>query len=353
MLMATLQSGFTIFSLVAGILSDYFRRERILFSGCLLLGLSSMFFCSTQVYLVNITITFFLGAGIGCILSGSNTLLVGFYPEKKGAILNIHHVFFGLGSFLGPLLMGYLITRGNWWREGFAGQSVLLLLLGVFFLFSKTKSPSSQIRSRLNHQIINLLSDKHFWVILLVNALSMGAQVTILLLGVTFLIEAKQCSLAMAGVTLSVFSVCMMLGRLLCSRLTITLRHSSIVLTLLWLQLATLGVAWYFQGWFAIISLALSGFSFSGIYPTSLALTSVFFPRVPGSALGILSTMGGFGSALFCWLTAYVASLTDMESGFIVLILACFIAVLLFQINHNVLCQREYISIADKTQLES
>ncbi len=112
-LMAVLQAGLTLFSLLAGILSDYCRRERILLAGCLLLCLATISFCTTDSYGVNVQLIFVMGAGIGCILSGSNTLLISLYPARKGSILNIHHVFFGLGSLLGPLLIGYLISHGK------------------------------------------------------------------------------------------------------------------------------------------------------------------------------------------------------------------------------------------------
>lgn len=346
-LMAVLQAGFTIFSLCAGILSDYYHRERILCGGCLLLGGASLFFCISTSYVINVILVFLMGAGIGCILSGSNTLLVTLYPDKKGTILNIHHIFFGLGSLVGPLLVAYLIAQKNMWREGFAGQALVLFLLSCYFLFSPKEQPSGQGRAGFSYsQVKKLLKDNHFWTILVANGLAMGTQVTIMLLGVTFLLEAKGCSLTVAGTTLAVFSLFIMFGRLLCSRLTMVYRHSTIIFILLWLQLLTLCLAWLGNGWIAIFALALSGLGFSGVYPTMLALAGLYFPQVTGSALGILSTIGGLGSILLCWVTGYVASLTSMGRGFTVLVLACLTAVVLFGKNHNILCQRESAAIA-------
>lgn len=344
-LMASFQTGVTAFSLIGGIMSDCIRRERILLAGCLLLCAGCLFLGAIASFAVTMIVVWCMGAGMGCILSGLNTLLVSLYPVRKGTILNIHHVFFGVGSLIGPLIMGYLITRGNQWREGFIGESVILLGLGVFFFFAGGKIPSTCKRSLLGSQVGNLLKDRHFLVILAVCALAVGAQVTVMLLGVTFLIQAKQSTLSAAGAALSLFAVCMVLGRLACSRLTLSIRYSTIIITLLWLQAATLLLAWQGSGWFAILAIALSGFTFSGIFPTALALTGVLFPHVEGSALGILSTMGSLGSVVLCWLTGYVADLTDMGRGFMVIILACISALVLFQINHRVLSRREALPV--------
>ncbi len=335
LLMATIQAGFTIFSLVAGILSDALRRERIVMTGCLLLSGASMLFCALPSFPVNIVIIACMGAGIGCIVSGTNSLLVGFYPTRKGTILNTHHVFFGLGCLVGPLFAGYLIAHGNGWRLGFVAMSAVLTLVGMLFFAAGGERYHPHNVAVFGKEVGNLLKDKSFQIILLVNGLAIGSQVTILLLGVTFLIEAKGCSVSTAGITLSVFSAFIMLGRLVCSRLTMLLGHTTIILALLWLQLLTLVLAWYGGTWLAVVAIGLSGFTFSGIYPTSLALSGTLFPKVQGSALGILSTTGGLGSIVLCWLTAFVAGLTNLNTGFSVMILASFLALLVFQVNRS------------------
>ena len=63
-------------------------------------------------------------------------------------------------------------------------KALLLLRLGVFFFFAGGKIPSTGKRSQFGSQVGNLLKDRHFLVILAVCALSVGAQVTVMLLGV-------------------------------------------------------------------------------------------------------------------------------------------------------------------------
>jgi fucose permease len=341
-LVASLQSGFTICTLFGGILSDHCYRERIIMAGCVLLGGGSLLLCIVPSFTLSILAVCFLGAGIGLILSGTNTLLVNMYPSQKGTILNIHHVFFGIGAIVGPAVMGFLITFGNHWRTGYISAAAVSLALCLVFAASRKEKPAyGSSTSHGNRRIFALFGDKLFLVILLAGFLTMGSQVVIMLFGTVFLIQAKQCSLAAAGVALSMFSISMVLGRIVCSRLTLTIKHTTLVLTLLWLQVMILILMWQVSGWFALVILSVSGFTFSGTYPTLLALTSILFPEYEGTSLGLLSTMGGLGTVALCWLTGYLAGLTDISTGFIVTLTACFLALIVFQLNYKSISKRE------------
>ncbi len=342
MLMAWLQGGLTIFALLGGILADRVKREWIIGTGCLSLGLGAAFLCMVPSYAYSLFAASVMGVGLGLILSGTNTLLVSLYPSHKGAILNIHHVFFGVGSIIGPSLMGFLIIRGNHWQAGYYGAGLLLLFLTLIFFFSRDKVPIKDAStSQDSGSLRELLAAWRLHIILWVNFLSMGSQLVIMLYGATFLVEAKQCTLGEAGAALSVFSLFIVLGRLACSRLTLSINHTTIVLTMLWLQVIMLLLIWQGSGWLALVTLAVSGFTFSGMYPTLMALTSILFPDRDGISLGLLSTMGGMGSIVLCWLTGFVAGLSHIGIGLLVTIVACGLGLIMFQIYYPTLSRWE------------
>lgn len=342
LLMAWLQGGLTVFALLGGILADRIEREWIIGTGCLSLGLGAVFLCIVPSYVYSLFAASLMGVGLGLILSGTNTLLVSMYTSYKGAILNIHHVFFGVGSIIGPSLMGFLIIRGNHWQAGYYGAGLVLLILALIFFFSRDKVPVKVGTTSQDHGSLRaLMAAGRLHIILWVNFLSMGSQLVIMLYGATFLLEAKQCSLGQAGAALSVFSLFIVLGRLACSRLTLSMKHTTIVLTMLWLQVITLLLIWQGSGWMALAAIALSGLTFSGMYPTLMALTSMLFPDRDGVSLGLLSTMGGMGSIVLCWLTGFVAGLSDIGIGLMVTIVACGLGLIMFQIYYPALSRWE------------
>lgn len=340
-MMAILQIGFTLFTLISGILSDLYSRERILAFGCFLLSIGSLFLGFTTSLVFNMCLVSVMGAGLGCILSGTNALLAGLYPDNKRKILNIHHVFFSLGSFVGPLLIGYLITQTNNWRWGYVGEGFLLLILCFVFLFVNASDKTVKKRSKFVSQVKLVVRDRGFLLILIVNSLAVGTQLSVILLGVTYLQQAKHCSLSEAGIALSVFAITMMVGRIICSRFSAAIQNSTIILILLGLQLAAMLFTWLGNGSLALIALALSGFGFSGIYPTSLALTGILFPHVEGSSLGIISTTAGVGSILLCGAIGYVAGISDMQTGFSIIVIACLLGFLLFLFFYTRMSRRE------------
>lgn len=91
----------------------------------------------------------------------------------------------------------------------------------------------------------------------------------------------------------------------------------------------------------ALAVLAVSGFTFSGMYPTLMALTSMLFPDRDGISLGVLSTMGGMGSIVLCWLTGFVAGLSHIGIGLMVTIVASGLGLIIFQVYYTKLSRWE------------
>ncbi|MDJ0783316.1 MAG: MFS transporter [Desulfosarcinaceae bacterium] len=339
-LMATFQAGFTLFTLTGGLMSDLMRRERVLLLGSLLMTGGTLLLGHWTAFSINLILFFSLGMGAGLVLSGSNALLVGLYPAHKGLILNVHHVFFGLGSLIGPLLMGWLLPLGIW-TLGYRGLGAASVLLAVIFCLVNTSRVIIAKKRDFGSQVGGLLTSPLYLVLAGVSALAVGVQLALTLLAVLFLTEAKALSIGAASLALSIFFVLLVLGRLICGRLSLLLGNARITLVLLMGQALTLFLAWRSMGMVSFLFIVLSGLGFSAIYPSLLALTSLLFRSVEGSALGILSTLAGLGSILILWLNGIVAERTSVGTGFAVLVAASIGALMLFGINFHRVRRRE------------
>jgi fucose permease len=131
--------GYLIGSLLGGRLYDHWRGQRVQAGALLLLALG-LALAPQAATLILLGAAFVVaGIGEGTLDVGGNTLLVWVHGDRVGPFMNALHLFFGVGSFLAPLLLVGAMSRG-----GVTGAYLLLagLLLPVALLLWRVPSPA-------------------------------------------------------------------------------------------------------------------------------------------------------------------------------------------------------------------
>ena len=325
-LTALLQLGFSCAVFVGGPVSDVFKKRSVLMLGCLLLGIHLLMFAYADSLWFAFAAVGFIGVGGGLIESGSNPLLVQLYPGRETAVLNMHHFFFAVGSLLGPLIMGAILTRSISWRWGYTGFGVAALL--TLFVLSIPRIPTLPGKGGFEmKQMARLMADPMFLAFFLIIFLNSGVQNGIGFWMVSFLKETKQLPIALASLSLSFFFASLAGGRLLSSYF-ITRFHEAFYLTaLLTLLFINLLLSILAPGAWTILFFALCGFAHSGVLPCLLGVAGRNYSDFPGTAMGLLVTATGLGSVLVPWLMSLVSQFTDLQTGF--LSLEIFVAIAL------------------------
>ncbi len=132
--------GYLVGSLVGGRLYDTIKGNPVM-AGALLAAaavLLAMPFVSVLWLLIGLA--FLLGAFLGAVDVGGNTLLVWLHRDKVGPYMNGLHLFFGVGAFLSPVIIAQAVTLTGGIRWGYWGLAVLLLPVAV--LLARIPSPS-------------------------------------------------------------------------------------------------------------------------------------------------------------------------------------------------------------------
>ena len=338
------QIGYAVNNFIGGLLSDMMRRERVIIAGCLFLGLGSIFFAFWNSLGLAFFLILVMGVGSGLILTGSNSLLVGLYPSRKASIMNIHHVFFGLGSFIGPLIMAQLLKYSGLWRYGYHGLGVAVMLLIFLFLAGGSTPQVKSSGPALTKHLGEVLTNRAFIHLVTINTLVVGAQFGLMFLSVTYLHESKNISVIDAGYVLSLFFLGLIVGRVACSWLTIRHYATHVVLVLLMMLTASMVVAVFGEGKIAAAGVVASGLACSGVFPSLLGLGGILCHEAAGTALGIMSTMNGVGGAVVCWLVTLVSQRVNLQSGFLVLIAASLCALLFHFYNMRTFSRAEMLS---------
>jgi len=320
-----LQFGFAGAVFAGGLLSDVFKKSTMLLLGCLLTGVNLLLFGLSPWFWVNLIAMIFVGIGTGLAEASSDPLLIQLYPGRESTVMNLHHFFYSFGALVGPPIIGVLLARSLPWQWGYIGFG--LFVLAVFLFLSSQKISSPQDLRRFDFTLVKrMLSQRFFWVLFWVTFCTMGIQNSIAYWIVTFLKEERGFSISLAGSSLSLFFVCMGVGRLLSGYVTTKLHDVVLLISLFSLHFVTLLITVSVPGLWAIPFLMLCGFAQSAVFPCLLALTGKLYPQNPGTALGLVATGAGLGSMTVPWLLAFVSQLTSLQTGFLfidVFVLIC------------------------------
>jgi fucose permease len=232
--------------------------------------------------------------------------------------MNLHHFFFSLGSFAGPPIIGVLLAKLLPWQWGYIGFGLLVLAVFLFLSSQKISSPQSPRKFDLI-LVKRMLNQRFFWILFWVSFCTMGVENGIGYWIVTFLQEVRGFSISLASASLSLFFVCMAVGRLLSSYVTTKLQDVVYLISLFSLLFVSLLITVSVSGLWTILFLMLCGFAQSAVFPCLLALAGKLYPENPGTAMGLVSTGAGLGAMSVPWLLALVSQLTSLQTGFLFL----------------------------------
>ena len=331
-LTALLQLGFSVTVLLGGPISDTLKKSLVLMLGLSLLGISLIFFGLAHWFWVSLFVTTLVGIGGGLIEASSNPLLVELYPGRESTLMNLHHFFFAVGSLAGPLIMGAVLARSIPWQWAYVGYGLVVLL--VLFLLLGRRISSPRTGSPLDMRtIVNLLRERTFLFLFFIVFCGNGVQSGLIYWIVTFLKETHGFSISLASLSLSLFLLCLAVGRLVSGYL-LTKIHDAVYLLILFSLLPFfLLLSIYAPGIWVIPLLGACGLAMAGVFPTLLGMAGKAYPAKPGTAMGLIATAAGLGSTVIPWFMSLVSQLTTLQYGFLSFEAALAIGLILICIN--------------------
>jgi fucose permease len=263
-------------------------------------------------------LAFLAGWGHGMTNLSGNVMIGRLFKENSVSALNLVNVFFGVGAFIGPLLVSVSITL---WTNGFpalyfslllmflAGMAILIRFFNVKIVTSEAiQSPEQQQKTRFTA----FLWSMGVMILIYVGAeSSMGGWAT------TYMQQTTSLKIELASLVTSGFWLAITLGRL--SGTFLGSRLSARRVLLLCLATSTLGAVLFMAG-FGQIAVSIAGIFFIGlgfgaIYPTSMAMVTTAFPSNPGQAGSVITSLSAVGGMVLPWLQGVVMEKAGIRSG--------------------------------------
>ncbi|MRR31764.1 MFS transporter [bacterium] len=240
------------------------------------------------------------GYGHGAINLCGNLTIAAIFREKRVTAVNFINVFYGLGAFVGPALVGLAVAKLD--------VGIPVLWLGAFLIFAGSllmiRIAPPQVeqsgKAAAPGRKLAVYASLILWALAFVSLFYGGSETGMAGWTTTYLQQSVRFSLEKAAFVTSGFYVMLTLGRILCSWLGSKLSGAQVLTATL--ATTVLGAIFFIAGYanpiLSVIGIFVIGLGYGGIYPTLVALTTVIFPQATGRVAGLVISMGSIGGML-------------------------------------------------------
>lgn len=333
--------GILLGSLVFGPVVDRFGYKTLIIvcTALLFIGMEGVAFSySFELFTFFVWIFGFSG---GVINGAANALVSDISEERRGAGLALLGVFFGVGAFGMPLILGSLLQLFTY-TQIVAALGGIIILAFIMFLWLQFPAPK-QPHSFPVKEAASLL--KHPTLILLAFILFFQSGIEIMTGGwtATYFYEELNVESSTAVVLLSFFWIGMMLTRLVLSKLLLTRSPARILILSIGLAFAgSLILLLTHNILAATFAIFILGAGFGTGYPVVLGYIGNLYQEMSGTAFSVAMTIAMIGGMLLPYLAGIIGDTYGLKTSFLIVpvglaaILTLFIIVLKrFRTYHN------------------
>lgn len=313
LLISTLFAGFIPSSVFAGYMVDRIGLKPVTLCGVALLGAGMAGFGAAPGLPALFAMMLLTGIGCGAVESAVNSLVGSLHPGTRVYSLNMLHVWFGIGALAWPLAAGYLLEGGASWRALYMGIGGVSLVSAV--VFSVQAFPKAAFGKPMNvAEALSLLRSREALLLGMVTALYVAGEMGInswivryfdeellkgaplaealgLRAGAAWLTTSAALSLYWLTLTVGRVGATYAAGKIPGYKMLRIVTALSAVFTIA--VFSTRSVA------LAAVFLALTGLSYSGIFPTAIAVGCNRFPERVGMASGLIIWFSAVGNVVF------------------------------------------------------
>ncbi len=290
----------SIFVVLAfGPLVDMFGYRPIAIAG-FVLGAAAVFLLITaRSYGFAIFSCILLGIGAMCLNLGNTLIPMTLFPGNPAAASNFGNVFFGIGAFITPFLVGMLLGHLGYRKTGY--------LIGLFLLFPvvfAALAPYPELE-RTGQTLAQAFAGE--FALLARPAIILAALALFCYIGLEVSMGGWISTYAVdqgfdtrgAGIVLSSFWIGLMIARLVSSTFITPGSEARIIAALAFVALIAIGLMISAKSrTLSALLVFAAGLAFGPIFPTVVGLTfSRIDPSLYGSAFGIIFAIGLLGGS--------------------------------------------------------
>jgi fucose permease len=294
--------AYAVGSLGGGYATERLGRRLVLASAVALHGVGVGALGMTAIWPAFLACALPAGLSAGAIDGGINGLFLDLFRTRRGRALNMLHLFFSVGAFTAPLVIGQLVSGGAPWRLLYIATGLFLLPFATLFAFMRLPHGRHTAQAMVAGVEGPVVTRRllFLWPLPML-ALAIGTYVASEVGVSNWLVRFLSAApLDLATVSLSLYWGGLAVGRLVSARIADRFDH------------ARFTAAWALMGSgllvFAVIvpSMPLSivgfgivGFAFGPIFPMIMAIGGERFPERSAAVGGLLTTAAVGGGVAY------------------------------------------------------
>ncbi|NMB44832.1 MAG: MFS transporter [Firmicutes bacterium] len=325
-------------------LMSHFGPKRVVFAGLLCLGVGLVMIPLAPQWPLVLASAVIMGIGWGILEVSFNAFVSHWSNDNPGPALNRLHLFFALGAWLGPSIIGVMLMGGIAWQSFFFFVA-LCYLVSIFVwqampntLFElsdsdpRAESDSQQHTATASREVSlkEMVMAPGILTLGLIMVIYVGVEVSITGWITTFFMRNFSSTAAFGAGVVSFFWAGLTIGRLVCSIISQKMEYLTLMLLLCGGTATAVGLGAIAPSPVsAMLLFALAGFFCSGIFPTIVACGASGYPQWVSPLAGYFSTVAGIGAMLMPWLLGMVADTVGLRTGMVVLSMLMVIAAVL------------------------
>ncbi len=311
----TQAAGLVIASLSAGPVIDLRGNKLALLLGLFLVAASLFAAPNAGGYHGLLVVYFVLGLGGGIVVTGANSLVGTLSPDARGSAFNFLNLFFGLGGIITTWAASYLFS-GLTLCYAVASLTVVALLVNAL---AKMPGPSGEVAFRPS-EIPTLLSSPTLILLSLFLFLYVSCEVGVWNWLKTYLISAGFTEQRAGGVVSYGFAFGILVGRVVVSRILTKVKNITVLTaSAALIAITTFAVLQKLGPTLLTLAVFCAGLAMAPVFPTTLATVADTNPRGTATALGLAITCGWIGLAVSSRIIGYVADLSSLQQGLLLL----------------------------------
>jgi fucose permease len=335
-LLSFLSVGAIIIYFISGKLIEEFGLIRVLIYGLFHTTAALIAVYLSPGYYILLISFFAVGIGLTLLNMVSVTIISLSFSNTRGKMINLLHLFYGLGGIVSPYIVTLVVNNGFRWAHSFLFSTLLIII--IFIEFKTSSLPNTETsKTKSIYSTKDLILDKAVILFALVVFIQVGVEFSLVTWLAPFLKDIQARPEVVISFFLSLFFIVYTVGRLLASMVVERLGYYNF---LIYTQLAA--------ALFIIIAL-IGGrpftifFSLSGLFlavqvPTSQAIILNSFGKSGIKVVGIVQTAGTMGAVFLSnWIIGFISDVFGVKaaftSAFILLLILLVLTIYLKSLN--------------------